>query len=101
MTETAQILRYRRVVVPLLVSLLLWGIWAFSLHHHHQDATVADSVCQLCQFGMLGNGILPVTGLTLLPVSRWSLVILFTPYLLDTLPLPAQLARAPPPVSPV
>jgi len=94
-------LRHRRTVVPLLILLLLWGIWAFSLHSHHEDAALSDTGCQLCQFGMHGNGILPATANSLFPVSRWSLVVGFAPALPDAAPLPARVARSPPFVSPV
>lgn len=100
LTETAQMLRHRRSIVPTLVFLLLWGIWAFSLHIHHEDATLSHTECQLCQFGMHGNGILPESGVSLIPESRWSLTAGFSSYLPDAVPLPARVARSPPFVSP-
>lgn len=100
LTETTQMLRHRRSIVPILVFLLLCGVWVFSLHTHHEDASLSHTECQLCQFGMHGNGLLPEPGVSLLPESRWSLTAGFSAYLPDAVPLPARVARSPPSVFP-
>lgn len=91
--------QYHRTLVLALIGLLLWAMWAFTVHHHHDEALGADTECQICQFGAHGSAAIPVTGFLSISVLPETVSDTSIENTLIALHIRANDARAPPFIS--
>jgi len=92
-------IRHRQTVVLAVICLLLWGIWTFAVHDHHDESLGADTDCQICQLGAYGSAAFPVVGFSPIPVLPETISGTFIEITFIALPVRANEARAPPFIS--
>ncbi len=97
--STSRTIRYRGTIVPAIICLLLWGMWAFAVHSHHDETLGADTECQACQFGAYSSAALPAVESPPIPLLPELLSDSFTEITFMASHVRAQDARAPPVVS--
>jgi hypothetical protein len=88
--------RPSRTPIPLLIALLLWGMWAYAVHHHEDLISGEKHECQLCLYGAHSCAPLPA-GITASITVRPLLVPdCFPDFHFTSAPIHNQQARAPP-----
>ncbi|MDF1528149.1 MAG: hypothetical protein P1R74_03385 [Sedimenticola sp.] len=92
-------IRHYRAVVLAVVCLLLWGMWTFAVHSHHDETLGTDTECQACQFGAYSSAALPAVESPPIPLLSELLSGSFTEITFMASHVRAQDARAPPFIS--
>jgi hypothetical protein len=91
--------RHRRTMIPMVVFLLLWGIWAYATHSHHDESLGSNTECQFCQFGTHSSAALPAIRSLPIPIVLETISDTFSEITFIALQIRAHDARAPPFVS--
>jgi hypothetical protein len=92
-------IRHPRTLIPALIIFLLWGMWAYAVHHHDHALSGDNGECRMCLYGAHSSAPLPAEAIALVTIPPDQVMQWFSDFLFVSPQTRAQEARAPPYVS--
>jgi len=88
--------RPSRALIPVLIATLLFGMWAYAVHHHDHLTSGDNAECRLCLYGAHSSAPLPAAIIASITVRPLLVPDRLPVFRFISSPIHKQEARAPP-----